>query len=99
MAQAKRTTKSTDESSGFSAEERAAMQARAKEAKAEVKPETRESKPAVEKTAHVKALEDELRQKFAVRVEIKMKAKEKGQIVLAYESNDDFERIVEALKK
>ena len=76
-----------------------ALELVAKEAKAEVKPETRESKPAVEKTAHVKALEDELRQKFAVRVEIKMKAKEKGQIVLAYESNDDFERIVEALKK
>jgi ParB family transcriptional regulator, chromosome partitioning protein len=53
----------------------------------------------VEKTAHVKGLEDELRQKLAVKVEIKLKAKDKGQIVLAFESNDDFERLLEALRK
>ncbi len=53
----------------------------------------------VEKTEHVKVLEDELRQRLAVRVEIKVKAKDKGQIVIAFDSNDDFERILEALKK
>jgi ParB family chromosome partitioning protein len=53
----------------------------------------------VEKTAHVKGLEDDLRQRLAVKVEIKVKAKDKGQIVIAFDSNDDFERIVEALKK
>ncbi len=53
----------------------------------------------VEKTAHVKGLEDELRQRLAVRVEIKVKAKDKGQIVIAFDSNDDFERILDALKK
>ncbi len=53
----------------------------------------------VEKTAHVKGLEDELRQRLAVKVEIKVKAKDKGQIVIAFETNDDFERILEALKK
>ena len=53
----------------------------------------------VEKTAHVKGLEDELRQRLAVKVEIKVKAKDKGQIVIAFDSNDDFERILEALKK
>jgi len=52
-----------------------------------------------EKTAHVKGLEDELRQKLAVRVEIRVKAKDKGQIVIGFDSNDDFERIMEALKK
>jgi ParB family chromosome partitioning protein len=52
-----------------------------------------------EKTAHVKGLEDELRQKLAVKVEIKVKAKDKGQIVIAFDSNDDFERILDALKK
>jgi ParB family chromosome partitioning protein len=52
----------------------------------------------VEKTAHVKGLEDELRQKLAVRVEIKVKAKDKGQIVIGFDSNDDFERIVQALQ-
>lgn len=52
-----------------------------------------------EKTAHVKSLEDDLRQRFAVKVEIKVKAKDKGQIVIAFDSNDDFERILNALQK
>jgi ParB family chromosome partitioning protein len=55
--------------------------------------------PPIEKTAHVKGLEDELRQNLLVKVEIKLKAKDKGQIILGFESNDDFERIVEALRK
>jgi ParB family chromosome partitioning protein len=56
--------------------------------------------PAVEeKTAHVKSIEDELRQRFATPVEIKLRAKDKGQIVLRFESNDDFMRILEALRK
>ncbi len=63
-----------------------------------------EAKPAaarvvVEKTAHVKGIEDELRQRLAVKVEIKVKAKDKGQIVIGFESNDDFERIVQALQR
>jgi ParB family chromosome partitioning protein len=53
----------------------------------------------VEKTAHVKGLEDELRQRLAVKVEIRVKAKDQGQIVIAFDSNDDFERIMDALKK
>ena len=51
----------------------------------------------VEKTAHVQGLEDELRQRLAVRVEIKVKAKDKGQIVIGFDSNDDFERIVDGM--
>ena len=54
---------------------------------------------APEKTAHVKGLEDDLRQRLAVKVEIRVKAKDKGQIVIGFETNDDFERILEALKK
>lgn len=56
-------------------------------------------KDAPEKTAHVKGMEDDLRQRLAVKVEIRLKAKDKGQIVIGFESNDDFERILEALKK
>jgi ParB family chromosome partitioning protein len=55
--------------------------------------------PAAEKTAHVRGLEDELRQKLAVKVEIKLKDKDRGQIVLGFESNDDFERLLEALRQ
>lgn len=60
---------------------------------------TPSSKPEVEKTSHVQAIEDELRQKLGVRVEIRLKDKDKGQIVLAFESNDDFERVLEGLRK
>ena len=53
----------------------------------------------VEKTAHVKGLEDDLRQRLAVKIEIRVKAKDKGQIVIGFDSNDDFERIIQALQK
>ena len=62
-------------------------------------PEPAAPREPVEKTAHVKALEDELRQRLALKVEIRVKAKDKGQIVIAFESNDDFERIIQALQK
>jgi ParB family transcriptional regulator, chromosome partitioning protein len=54
---------------------------------------------AAEKTAHVKGLEDDLRQRLAVKIEIRVKAKDKGQIVIGFDSNDDFERIVQALQR
>jgi ParB family chromosome partitioning protein len=57
------------------------------------------AKAVVEKTAHVQAIEDEIRQKLATRVQIKLKSKDKGQIVLGFDSNDDFERIVETFRK
>lgn len=53
----------------------------------------------VEKTAHVESLENQLKQQLATRVEIRLKAKEKGQIVIAFENNDDFERILGVLKR
>lgn len=55
-------------------------------------------KSGTERTAHVQALEDELRQKLALRVEIKVRSKDKGQIVLTFDSNDDFERLVDVLR-
>jgi ParB family chromosome partitioning protein len=51
------------------------------------------------KTPHVQAIEDELRQQLGLRVEIRVKSKDKGQIVLSFESNDDFERLVESLRR
>jgi ParB family chromosome partitioning protein len=55
--------------------------------------------PGEEKTAHVRALEDELRQKLATPVEIRVRGKDRGQIVLGFESNDDFMRLLEVLRK
>ena len=77
-----------------------ATEALMKETPAEEKtPNTSTPREVPEKTAHVQGLEDELRQKLATRVEIKLRSKDKGQIVVGFESNDDFERIVEALRK
>jgi ParB family chromosome partitioning protein len=67
------------------------------------KPETpaAESPPEapVKKTSHVQAIEDELRQKLATRVEIRLRSGDKGQIILGFDSNDDFERVLEVLRK
>jgi ParB family chromosome partitioning protein len=60
---------------------------------------TATEKPAVEKTAHVQQIEDHLRQMFSAKVAIKLKAPDKGQIVINFENNDDFERITQALRK
>jgi ParB family chromosome partitioning protein len=52
-----------------------------------------------EKTNHVRSLEDELRHKLATAVEIKLRGKDRGQIILGFESNDDFMRLLEVLRK
>ena len=62
-------------------------------------PRAAAKKPATEKTAHVASLENDLRQRFASRVEIKVKGRDKGQIVIEFDTNDDFERILGMLSK
>lgn len=57
------------------------------------------SNPAAEKTPHVRGLEDELRQRLTTPVEIRLRSKDKGQIVIRFDTNDDFERIMEQLRK
>jgi ParB family chromosome partitioning protein len=54
---------------------------------------------AQEKTAHLKGIEDELRQRLASAVEIRLKGKERGQVIIHFENNDDFMRIVETLRR
>ncbi|HXG11756.1 MAG TPA: ParB/RepB/Spo0J family partition protein [Gemmataceae bacterium] len=51
------------------------------------------------KTRHLQGIEDELRQRLATRVEIRLRGKDRGQIILGFESNDDFERLLEVLRK
>ena len=82
-----------------------ALDATVREAKAE-KPATgddtpreRQDGPAFDKTPHVLGIETELRQKLATRFEIKLKAKDRGQIIINFETTDDFERVVEALRR
>ncbi len=52
-----------------------------------------------EKTAHVAGVENELRQKLGMKVEIRVKDKERGQLIVSFESNDDFERMLEVLRR
>jgi ParB family chromosome partitioning protein len=59
----------------------------------------KDDEPAPEKTAHVMDIENELRQKLSTKIEIRVKAKDRGQIVLSFESNDDFERLLEVLRR
>lgn len=53
------------------------------------------------KTAHVAALQNQLRDWLGANVEIKLtgKAKDKGKIIIDFGSNDDFERIVGKLQR
>jgi ParB family chromosome partitioning protein len=55
--------------------------------------------PEARKTAHVQGIEDELRQLFSTRVEIRLSGEERGQIVIAFENNADFERVLHFLRK
>ncbi len=57
------------------------------------------TKRTLEKTSHVQALESELQQALSLHVEIRLRGKDRGQIVLNFESNDDFERLLEVLRK
>jgi len=76
-----------------------ALEAQIKEQKQEQAADTKANPARPGQTRHVAAIENELRQRLALRVAIKLKAKDKGQIVLQFDSNDDFERLVEILRK
>ncbi len=81
-----------------------AVEAMLKQQAAEAQPpaEGAEEEPAREpsfKTKHVQGIENELRKKLGVKLEIKVRAKDKGSIVLGFESNDDFERLIEVLRR
>ena len=53
---------------------------------------------APEKTSHLQAIEEELRQTLATRVEIRLRGPDRGLFILAFESNDDFERLLDRLR-
>jgi ParB family chromosome partitioning protein len=76
-----------------------ALEAHVKQDKVETAAATPEKANDDSRTTHVQAIEDELRQKLAIRVAIKLKNRDKGQIVLQFDSNDDFERVLEVLRR
>ena len=52
-----------------------------------------------ELTPHVLGLQDNLREQYAAKVEIKLKKQDAGQFVIHFTSNDDFERILGQLRR
>jgi len=50
-------------------------------------------------TNHLLSLQDQLREWLGAKVEIKLKGKEAGKIVIEFGSNDDFERLLGLLRK
>jgi ParB family transcriptional regulator, chromosome partitioning protein len=57
-----------------------------------------DTKPNPARTAHVEAIEAELRQKLGVRIDIRVRDNDRGQIIAHFESNDDFERLLQHLR-
>jgi ParB family chromosome partitioning protein len=50
-------------------------------------------------TNHLLSLQDQLRDWLGAKVEIKLKGKEAGKIVIEFATNDDFERLLSLLRK
>jgi ParB family chromosome partitioning protein len=51
-----------------------------------------------EKSNHLMAIEDELRRLVGTRLEIRLRDADRGEIVLRFDSNEDFERLVDLIR-
>ena len=61
---------------------------------------TAKKKPsAPERTPHLDSLEKQLRDLLGLKVIIKQKSKDSGQVVIEFNSNDDFEKLTRLLRK
>jgi ParB family chromosome partitioning protein len=60
---------------------------------------TKAKKPKPKLTSHIKSLQDQLREVLGAPVEIKLKSKEAGQIVITFKSNEEFEGILDRLQQ
>jgi ParB family chromosome partitioning protein len=58
-----------------------------------------ESPATVEPNNHVRSLVDQLRSHLGLKIEIRQTGKETGKIIIPFESNDDFQRIVRHLRR
>ena len=50
-------------------------------------------------TSHILSLQDRLREMLGAKVEIRLTGKNSGRIIVEFQSNDDFERIIQSLRK
>ncbi len=51
------------------------------------------------KTAHIDSLESQLRDLLGLKVEIRLKSDQSGQVMINFDSNDDFERLTRFIRK
>jgi ParB family chromosome partitioning protein len=51
------------------------------------------------KSNHIDSIEQQLCEQFSAKVVIKLKSADSGQVVIPFASNDDFERILQTLRR
>lgn len=54
---------------------------------------------APEKSQHLQSLEQQLQEQFGVKVTVKLKTSDSGQVIIPFHNNDDFERILQTLRR
>jgi hypothetical protein len=54
---------------------------------------------APERTNHIRSIEEQLQRLLGCRVEVRLASKESGTIVIPFESNAEFERILRELRR
>lgn len=59
----------------------------------------KKQKPAPERTSHIDSLEQQLRDTLGLKVQIKLKTSDSGQVIIDFCSNDDFDRITRLIRK
>lgn len=59
----------------------------------------KKQKTPVERTAHIDSLEQQLRDALGLKVQIKLKTSESGQVLIDFNSNADFDRVTRFLRK
>ncbi|NQV24464.1 MAG: ParB/RepB/Spo0J family partition protein [Rhodopirellula sp.] len=59
----------------------------------------KQPKAPIERTAHIDSLEKQLRDILGLKVQIKLKSSDAGQVTIDFNSNDDFDRITRLLRK
>lgn len=59
----------------------------------------KKQKPVPERTSHIDSLEQQLRDTLGLKVQIKLKTSESGQVIIDFGSNADFDRVTRLIRK
>lgn len=59
----------------------------------------KKEKAVPERTSHIDSLEQQLRDTLGLKVQIKLKTSDAGQVIIDFGSNDDFDRITRLIRK